>query len=58
MPLVMRGPPGESGKDGRDGKDGTPGGQLAIRNNSLHHLSLLHRFNVAVKNGFLKNAIY
>lgn len=43
MPLMMRGPPGESGKDGRDGKDGLPGKQLAIYYNSLLHLSLLHR---------------
>lgn len=55
MPLMMRGPPGEPGKDGRDGKDGLPGKQLAVCDNSLRHLSFLHR---SVKNEFLKIAIY
>lgn len=41
MPLMMRGPPGESGKDGRDGKDGMAG--KAINENALSHLTLLRR---------------
>ena len=44
MPLMMRGPPGESGKDGHDGKDGIPGKQLAVCDNSLHRFSFLRRY--------------
>lgn len=60
MPLMMRGPPGESGKDGHDGKDGIPGEQLAICDNSLHHLSFSrHSLKLAaLKNEILKNAIF